>query len=79
MPYIIVADVKYYKNGPFVQSYINIQDEGIFWDDKSMEIWDGYQCAARFAKILRNDKIALSRGYVEVKNIRVGEIQIMAT
>lgn len=77
MPYIIIADVKYYKNGPSVQSYINIQDEGIFWDDESMEIWDNYYRAARFAERLRNNKIALSRNYVEVKNIRVGRIQIM--
>lgn len=78
MPYIIIADVKYHKNGSFVRSYINIQDEGIFWDDASMDIWGEYQRAVNFAEDLRNDKMVLSRSYTEVKNIRVGRIQITA-
>ena len=79
MLYIIIADVKYYENGPSVQSYINIQDEGVFWDDESMDVWDEYQRAVRFAEGLRNNEMALSRTYAEVKNIRIGSIQIMAT
>ena len=76
MLYIIIADIKYYKGGPSVQSYINIQDEGVFWDDGSMEVWDEYQRAVRFAEGLRNNKMALSRTYAEVTNIRIGSIQI---
>ena len=79
MLYIIIADVKCYENGPSVQSYINIQDEGVFWDDESMDVWDEYQRAVRFAEGLRNNEMALSRTYAEVKNIRIGSIQIMAT
>lgn len=79
MPYIIIADVKYYENGPSVQSYLNIQEEGVFWDDESMEIWTDYYCATNWAARLKNNRIPLSRDYAEVKNIRVGRIQIMAT
>lgn len=79
MPYIIIADIKYYEDGPSVQSYLNIQDEGVFWDDGSMDIWDDYQHAANVAEVLRNDGLKLSRSYTEVENIRVGRIRIMAT
>jgi hypothetical protein len=79
MPYIIIADVKYYENGPSVQSYLNIQEEGVFWDDESMEIWDEYYRAASYAKDIRNNKITLSRNFAEVENIRVGRAQIMET
>lgn len=76
MLYIIIADVRYWDNGSLIQSYINIQDEGVFWDDESMEVWDEYQRAVRFAEDLRNNEMALSRTYAEVKNIRIGSIQI---
>lgn len=78
MSYIIVADVQYYKGVPFIQSYLNIQDEGVFWDDGSMDIWDDYQHATNVAEVLRNDGLKLSRSYAEVENIRVGSIQITA-
>lgn len=77
MSYIIIADVQYYKGGPFVQSYLNIQDEGTFWDNESMDIWTNYSKAFGWAEDLRNDKVFLSRSYEEVKNIRVGSVQIM--
>lgn len=76
MLYIIIADVKYYEKGPSVQSYINIQDEGVFWDDGSMEVWDEYQRAVRFAEGLRNNEMALSRNYAEVKNIKIQEVKL---
>ena len=79
MPYIIIADVKYYENGPSVQSYLNIQEEGVFWDDESMEIWYDYKCASSYQKDIKKNRITFSRDYAEVKNIRVGSIQIMTT
>lgn len=77
MFYIIIADIKYYEDGPSIQSYLNIQDEGVFWDDGSMDIWDDYQHAVNVAEVLRNDGLKLSRSYAEVENIRVSKIQIM--
>lgn len=78
MLYIIIADVKYYEGGPSVQSYLNVQEEGVFWDDESMEVWDEYYRAASYLKDVKNNKITFSRSYAEVTNIRIGSIQITA-
>jgi hypothetical protein len=78
-PYIIIADVKYHELGDFIQSYLNIQGEGAFWDYESMDLWDEYYDAVNYAEDIALENVMLSRAYAEVKNIRVGQIQITVT